>query len=89
MERISRSICVDHRQLALTYRQLVDAADDDELTRYQNQLTWQLARHVVGEEVVLFPALDQHLRDGDAAGDRHQHRTHRVLCADPSASLVP
>ena len=36
----------------------------DEQTRDRNQLTWELARNLVGEELVLYPAMERYLRDG-------------------------
>lgn len=72
--RITDAICTDHRDLGSYYNSIVDAEDGDEQTRYQNQFTWELARHVVGEELVLYPALEAQLPDGDTS-NRRQHRT--------------
>ena len=47
----------------------------EQQTRAQNQLTWELARALVGEELVLYPAYEKYLRDGKgmAEGDRKMH----------------
>lgn len=74
MDRITDAICADHRDLKSYHDRIVQTEDPDEQTRWQNMLTWELARHVVGEELVLYPALEKHLRD-DAAEDRQQHQT--------------
>lgn len=75
MGRITDVICADHRTLESYYDRILHAEDGDEQTRYQNNFTWELARHVVGEEIVLFPALEKYLRDGDATENRRQHQT--------------
>lgn len=78
MHRITDAICTDHRNLESYYDRIADAQDSDEQTRYQNQFTWELARHVVGEELVLYPALEAQLPDGDTGEDRQQQ--HTVSC---------
>lgn len=74
MDRIANIIRADHRELALCYRRIVDAADEDEQTRHQNQFTWELARHLVGEELVLFPAIEKNVRDDPVDEQQQQHR---------------
>ncbi|KAJ5777623.1 HHE domain protein [Penicillium odoratum] len=74
MNRISDTIYADHRELKLYYDQIIHSEDADEQTRWQNQFTWELARHVVGEELVLYPALNKYLHQ-DVAEDRQQHQT--------------
>lgn len=77
MDRISDAICADHRELKSYYDRIVQAEDPDEQTRWQNMFTWELARHVVGEELVLYPALKKHLNE-EATADRQQHQTVRI-----------
>ncbi|KAJ5369697.1 uncharacterized protein N7496_005789 [Penicillium cataractarum] len=74
MNRLTDIIRADHRELQAYYDHLVNSDDPDEQTRFQNQLTWGLARHVVGEELVLFPALDKYLGPGEATQDRRQNQ---------------
>lgn len=74
MNRLTDAIRADHRDLQVYYDRLVNSDDPDEQTRFQNQLTWDLARHVVGEELVLFPALDKYLGPGEATQDRRQNQ---------------
>lgn len=73
MDRITDAICSDHEHLQSYYDRIVHAESSDEQIRYQNMFTWELARHVVGEELVLYPALEKHLHE-DAAEDRRQHQ---------------
>lgn len=74
MARISDALMADHRNLESFYDRLVHTDDGDEQTRLQNQFTWELARHVVGEELVVFPALEKHLRDPDTSQQRREHQ---------------
>ncbi|KAL6238344.1 hypothetical protein BDW75DRAFT_227979 [Aspergillus navahoensis] len=49
----------------------------DEQIRYQNLFVWELARHVVGEEIVVYPALEKHVQNlgaGLATKDREKHQ---------------
>lgn len=66
--RITDCIHEDHEQLRSYHDRIVHAPSEDEQTRYQNQLVWELARHVVGEDLVVYPALEKFSRDG--ASDR-------------------
>ncbi|KAJ6138854.1 hypothetical protein N7471_005340 [Penicillium samsonianum] len=59
MVRISEAIKDDHRKLESYYNIIVNSEDEDEQTRFQNQFTWELARHAVAEELVVFPALEK------------------------------
>lgn len=74
MPRITNAIQADHRSLESLHDRINEAEDSDEKSRLQNQFTWELARHVVSEELVLFPALEKYLRDGDATQDRREHQ---------------
>ncbi|KAJ5795924.1 uncharacterized protein N7518_004464 [Penicillium psychrosexuale] len=75
MVRISDVIKDDHRKLESYYNIIVNSEDQDEQTRYQNQFTWELARHAVAEELVVFPALEK-LRAGKEQldDDRREHK---------------
>lgn len=37
------------------------AGDPDAQARWARQLTWEIARHAVGEEIVVYPLMEQHL----------------------------
>ena len=75
MHRITDAIRDDHREIQSYYDLIFNAEDADEQTRFQNQFTWELARHVVGEELVLYPALEAQLPNADTSDDRQRHRT--------------
>ncbi|CAG8254398.1 unnamed protein product [Penicillium nalgiovense] len=75
MVRISEAIKDDHRKLESCYNIIVNSEDEDERTRFQNQFTWELARHSVAEELVLFPAMEKLRSDGKEKldDDRREH----------------
>lgn len=75
--RISDSIKNDHVELKSFADLILKSTDPDEQTRFQNQFTWELARHAVGEELVVYPALEKYLKDGEelAERDRQEHQS--------------
>lgn len=75
MSRISDTIKQDHREIESYYEVILSTQDADKQTRYQNMFTWELARHSVGEELVLHPAMENYIRDGFEAAekDRREH----------------
>ncbi|OJJ36571.1 hypothetical protein ASPWEDRAFT_38176 [Aspergillus wentii DTO 134E9] len=74
--RILDAIRYDHREIISYYELIVNSTDREEQTRWQNQFTWELARHVVAEELVFYPALEKYLEDGEerAEKSRRQHK---------------
>jgi hemerythrin superfamily protein len=76
MSNISDAIKHDHRELEEYYNNILSATSLDEKARWQNQFTWELARHSVGEEIVVYPALEKHVLGGKemAERDRAEHR---------------
>ncbi len=77
MTRVSEVIIQDHRDLEEAYNHIVKASNDDERTRWQNQFTWELARHSLGEELVIYPQFEKKLANGKemADKDRKEHLT--------------
>jgi hypothetical protein len=75
--KISQTIKDDHRDLEKAYHNILNAKTADEKKRWRNQFTWELARHSIGEELVLYPAFEKHLPDGKAMADkdREEHLT--------------
>jgi len=76
---ISESITDDHRELEKAKNNILNAKDDDDAARWQNQFTWELARHSISEELVVYPAFEKYLDGGKemAEHDRREHRTVR------------
>ncbi|KAF8976143.1 hypothetical protein BGZ46_008502 [Entomortierella lignicola] len=73
--RISEAVKHDHREIENAYNKILSATSEDEKTRWQHQFTWELARHSVGEELVVYPAMEKHLTGGKemADKDRKEH----------------
>ncbi|KAF9167786.1 hypothetical protein DFQ27_002280 [Actinomortierella ambigua] len=78
MSRVSDFIIKDHRELEEYYHNILNSKTDDEKTRWQNQFTWELARHSVGEEIVVYPVMEKVLSDGKALTDKDR-KEHQVV----------
>lgn len=62
MSTISEAITKDHQELATYYNEVINNPDNlDQQQRYGNQFVWELARHSVGEELIVYPAFEKHL----------------------------
>jgi hemerythrin superfamily protein len=78
MSSISESIKKDHRELESFYDQIINATDDDTKVRFQNQFVWELARHSIGEELLVYPAMEKHLSNGKELADRDRQEHQKV-----------
>jgi len=76
MTAISDAIKQDHRELEEYYNNILNAKDHDQQTRWQNQFVWELARHSLAEELVVYPAMEKHVKGGKemADKDRAEHQ---------------
>lgn len=74
---ISEAITKDHRELETYYKEIINNPDNiDHATRYGNQFTWELARHSVAEELLVYPAMEKYMGEKGkqhAESDRQQH----------------
>ena len=80
MSAITSAIKKDHREIQEYYQNILDASDNDTATRWQNQFVWELARHSIAEELVVYPAFEKNLGDKGhqiAEKDRTEHQTVR------------
>jgi hypothetical protein len=77
---ISEAITKDHRELKQYYDEIVNNPDNiDHQTRFGNQFTWELARHSVAEELLVYPALEKYLGDkGKEHADHDRAEHHKV-----------
>lgn len=72
-------LSTDHREVDELFEQIEAApAGDAERKRLLDQATIELVRHSVAEEMHLYPAVRQHLPDGDSIADRELHDHQRV-----------
>lgn len=79
MRTITDAIKDDHRELEEYYQNIVNSTDTDTQTRYQNQFTWELARHSVAEELVLYPCMIQMLGASGKAKVDHDRKEHHSV----------
>lgn len=68
--RILPAIQHEHRELSSHSHKILNSTDPDEQTRYQNHFTWELARHSIGEELVIYPEMAKLLPGGQALADQ-------------------
>lgn len=84
--RIIDAIKDDHRELEDYYNKILTASTDKEKTQWQNQFTWELARHSIGEELVVYPVFEKSLPDGRAMADKDRkehYGVHNFLNLNP------
>lgn len=58
-QSVTDAITTDHRELETYYNNIMNAADHDTATRWQNQFVWELARHSIAEVRVTEVQKDQ------------------------------
>ncbi|KAH7165230.1 hypothetical protein EDB81DRAFT_640269 [Dactylonectria macrodidyma] len=79
MGGISDVIIKDHRELETYYNEVLNTSDLDHQERYGNQFVWELARHSVGEELVVYPAFEKYLgHTGKMRADKDKEEHHKV-----------
>lgn len=90
MSTVSDAIIKDHRELRQYYNEVVNSTDHDHQQRYGNQFTWELARHSVGEELVVYPAMEKYMGPSGkemAESDRQEHH-HVSLDSSTKSTLL-
>jgi len=76
-----QAIKEDHEEMYLyhdEYKRARESGDVDAQARWARQLSWEVARHAVGEEIVVYPLMEKHLGDkgrqlADHDREEHQH----------------
>ncbi|RFU26873.1 hypothetical protein B7463_g9471, partial [Scytalidium lignicola] len=95
MTAISDAIKKDHQELKDYYNNIVNSAEDHAVaTRWQNQFTWELARHSIAEELVVYPAFEKNLgQKGKEIADKdlleHQKVNKDLLCTTSTDVNLP
>lgn len=70
------------------YKRAHERGDVEAQTRWTNQLRWEIARHAVGEEIVVYPLMVKHLGEKGkqlADYDRAEHTVGLTTFAFPVA----
>lgn len=73
---VTDALLKDHREIESYYNEVVNSNDHDHQERFGNQFTWELARHSVAEELIIYPAFEKYLGAKGhqmAESDRKQH----------------
>ena len=80
MTKISDAITHDHKELKEYYQNIKNASDDDTKTRWRNQFVWELARHSIAEELVVYPAFEKYIQPGGHEMAEKDRQEHQVVC---------
>ncbi|KAL1952803.1 hypothetical protein VTO42DRAFT_4230 [Malbranchea cinnamomea] len=78
MAGISDVMKRDHRNIRDTYQRIIEAQDEDTATRWANQLTWELARYSVAEELVVYPVLQRNMDHGAVIADKNRNQNQQI-----------
>ncbi|KAI1466877.1 hemerythrin HHE cation binding domain-containing protein [Daldinia caldariorum] len=76
--KISQAIQQDHSELEEYYRRIINSKDPDEQLRFQNAFIWELARHAIAEELVVYPVLEEAVADGKERADKDRDEHQKV-----------
>ncbi|KAJ3715507.1 hypothetical protein C8R42DRAFT_590182 [Lentinula raphanica] len=75
---LTDAIKEDHQEMYEYYENYKTAAGDlDAQARWARQLTWEIARHAVGEEIVVYPLMEKYMGEEGvrlANQDREDHQ---------------
>ncbi|KZM28134.1 uncharacterized protein EKO05_0001150 [Ascochyta rabiei] len=75
---LTEAITSDHRELEKLYNVIVNSKDVEQQTRYGNQFIWELARHSVAEELIVYPAMEGMGEEGKAHAERDRKHHHTL-----------
>jgi hemerythrin superfamily protein len=79
MSTISDAVIEDHREMEEYYNEVVNSTNHEHQQRFGNQFIWELARHSVGEELVVYPAMEKYLgAKGKELVERDRRDHHEV-----------
>ena len=78
--KTSDLIIHDHSELSDYYNQIKNAKDEETKVKWQNQFTWELARHSIAEELVVYPAMEKYLGDKGKEMAEKDRKEHRGVC---------
>lgn len=86
--RISDTVKDDHRTIEACYVRIINTSERDEQIRFQNLFTWELARNLVGKELVVYPALEKHVNNGGSLANKSRSENHYVRKKNPARDLL-
>lgn len=87
MTKISEAIKDDHREIEQAYKNILSAQTSDEKVRWRNQFTWELARHSIAEELIVYPQFEKLLPSGKEMADHDRQKHLKVSNFDTSSCV--
>lgn len=60
------------------YKRARESGDVAAQARWARQLTWEVARHAVGEEIVVYPLMEKYLGERGMELAEHDRAEHQV-----------
>ncbi|KAI8826019.1 hemerythrin HHE cation binding domain-containing protein [Fimicolochytrium jonesii] len=73
------AILKDHKEIQAYYEQYLANTDNPtEQEKWANQLRWEIARHSIGEELIVYPAYEKHFPNGKALADKDRAEHQQV-----------
>ncbi|KAF2870069.1 HHE domain-containing protein [Massariosphaeria phaeospora] len=87
MRVASEAITRDHREIEKYYDEVVSTTDKDHQTRYGNQFTWELARHSIAEELIVYPAFEKYLGQKGKDMAESDRKEHHQVCVSSTVKL--
>jgi hemerythrin superfamily protein len=88
MSTISDAIIKDHRELEQYYKEVTNSSDHDHQQRFGNQFTWELARHSVAEELIVYPAFERHMGQEGHSMAEHDRKEHHRVSPHPTPDML-
>jgi hemerythrin superfamily protein len=79
-QTVTQAIIDDHQEIRSYYDQYTKASGDrDAQERWARQFIWEVARHSVGEEIVVYPLMEKHLGEQGVKQANHDREEHQVV----------
>ncbi|KAF9235486.1 hypothetical protein BU15DRAFT_51361 [Melanogaster broomeanus] len=82
---LTDAVAHDHEEMYDYYDRFQKYAGNiDAQRRWANQLTWEIARHAVGEEIIVYPLMEKYLGQTGkelADQDRKDHQSIKIMLA--------
>lgn len=75
---IDKLILCDHTTVRTIYDKFKSEKNKDEAEKWRNQLIYEIARHSIAEEIVVYPIIRSKLADGEKIFERDTQEQHRI-----------
>ncbi|PSN72447.1 HHE domain-containing protein [Corynespora cassiicola Philippines] len=88
MSTVTDAIAKDHREIEQYFNEVINSNDHDHQQRFGNQFTWELARHSIAEELIVYPAFEKCLGlEGKEKADKDRQEHHKASLAQVKEML--